>query len=749
MQISKKQRVQLAISFVMVLALSLVTLWSPANFLVKSPKVDTDKQRADFQINLAKQRDDYRKMLADFNYDKEASKEVLQKVITEKEVLAIAEEELDTKQKVEIPAVKVAGDKVVNTQDAKQVSQYFEQHFKDKKQLTEKTAFNSMNLYRDATTTEMLEETKRLAQEYAGDLASTSVPQPAVKYHEAMLGAYQSYDRMVNLAKDYVPATGDGPWPAVYREWVIANEFANRAVSEIKNLEKQYAVSEVYASVYGEEAPWLARAGIVKSADALMLFGFQLTFEVGNIMEEIRAALASALAGFINKLFNRIIGLVEKNFAISNYLYYADALVTGQYAENFLDKYLGECVPLDANGNAVNQNQGGLVFNNNGESCARQGGINVGGALSNSLSKQIDKQIIKAFMPQFNCGELDMGTVGPLLQQKAQEYAGIDITQPLDTTSGDFYSTINKVNHLASEVLGQELLAKDAAEITTKRISESITNELLGSGKKAGRDANPATPNAPVSDPIIKLSVGSIQNASLSTLVGNTLLGTDRSTITINIASLVKTILSSFLNNFIFTTAKFVFKEQDRQSCVTGIPQASAIIPADIPDPGPDFITNDFIVQCRQNPEACAQGLINTGELGTGNGGGLPVVPPREPPLPVGGTGVVMDKACYAVGEVPRLAIRGASPNQLIYWSLYRQPSGQPVYEDINFEDANGPQITNAQGDWPSATGSVPDQAALTTADIGEWLRIAVVGGQEYAFQYRVVATTNECMPSR
>lgn len=742
-----KRRLVIAASGITVVALAMITIFGGSNFFFKPDKVDTAKQQADFNAKIAEQRAEYRKMLLDAKIDREAGKEVLSKVIDEKTVKAEMEELLQVDQKITIPEVEIPASNIRSKASDQEVKDYFNTHFQQKKEFTEKTRTASMNLYHDTAPQELIDKAAADTREYLAVLKSQQIPSEAVDYHKSIIGAYESYERMIGLANTYYSGEKTEPWSEGYREWMVSNEFANRSISEIKELDEKYALSQVYADVYQAEAPWLSKLGLVNQAEAFGLFGVTFNFEIGNIMEEIKSAIASFLSALISRFLSSYVTKIEKSFQISNYLYYADALVTGQYTDDFLDKYLGECVdPAQA------VNAPGLVQNRGTpEECYRQGGLDVGGLVNSSLTKTIDKQMIKAFMPQFNCGVVDRQQIAPLLQQRAMEYAGVDITQPIDVNRGDFYEVVNRVNHLAADAVGQELIAKNVAQVTTQKISDAIAQELLGTGKKAGR-TNPAQQGqggaqaAP--KPIITLSVDGVKNAQLAGLIGSVALGTDRAQMTLNVASLVRTVITAFLNSFVFQSAAYLFKEQDRQACITGVPVTEALVPADIPDPGPNVIDNEWIQRCRANPEACAQGFVDAGDISTTVGNGqLPPIPDREPVLT--GDGLQLSSTCFVVGEVPRLAIHGAPPNQLIYWSLYRQPAGEPVYIEQNFEDAGGPQMTNAQGHWPSATGSVPDQAALTTADIGQWTRRARVGNVEFSFNYRVVATRNECMPTR
>ena len=54
-----------------------------------------------------------------------------------------------------------------------------------------------------------------------------------------------------------------------------------------------------------------------------------------------RKALGQFMLSFMNKLATKI----EQSYRISNFLYYSDALVSGEYVDDYLNKYVSD--PVD------------------------------------------------------------------------------------------------------------------------------------------------------------------------------------------------------------------------------------------------------------------------------------------------------------------------------------------------------------------------------------------------------------------
>lgn len=723
MQKFNRHQKLIGLSMLVVLVLSIVTLTSRPDFVYRQENIDFAAQQRAFEEHLAQLRLQYEQFIAE-ETDLEASREILQTLVVEEEVRAMAETELDINQKIEVPVISDSAIKTKKDSSKAAVTEYFNNHFNSKKGLTDTLATTSLNVYRSVTPIVKIGEAKTTADSFTEELYKVNVPEPVTGYHKAVIGAYESYKRLLATAERYATGEDLRPWPSIYREWVIANTHARTMQSELNALEQQYAISESYAVAYGltqdEAHSLLASAGIIKTAEAFSLFGITFNVEVGNILQEIRNAIASALSAFFSRLLTNMLAKIEQNFKISNFLYYTDALVAGQYAPDYLEKY---------------------------------------------VTNPVDQEIIKRFLPQSNCGVLDEQKLRPLLDQRAKEYIGIDLTQPLDVNRADFYTIVNRAGHLSSSIEGQSLKGYAKAQELLTVVNNVINNELQSEGKKAGRskpnqadfdydqdgiDDNTGRPvGVPADEPadfdldgdgtdditgepldretvksdaLIQFSVGSLQAASTAQFVGAVSMGANNAEITFVISNIVKTVITTFLNNFIFRKAQFVFEEQDRRACIAGVTKVRQIVPANIPSSAPDVIDEDFIKQCRQNPQGCIAQFDN-----------LDLDPTLPPPPAPESNNFKMDKRTYIVGEVPRFEIINAAPNSKISWEI-KHEQDDPIL--ITYED----QHTDENGNWSS-----PHDRGFECQELGRTTRTAIVAGQRYNYTYTVTDPTNSC----
>lgn len=682
----QQQKKVIAAILVAVITLSIITVANNPEFVYKSPPVDTAQNQKEFEQKLADIRAEYQKFLELEQTDPAASREIMKTIITEEDVAAMVETALNTKQKITIPSLADSRIKIAETDSQDAVNAYFEKYFKEKKEFTDATLETSRNLYRPVSTGEDIDAALGKADEYVEGLYATAVPKSAAEYHKSSILIMDNYKKILEFAKAWTEgAAQETQWAGIYREWFVANTLSRNMEGELKNLNTKYSLVPIYAHAYGLTEPEAERSlfaelGLINEAEAFGLFGINFVIKIGDIVQEIKDAIASALSGFFAALLTSLIGKIEDSFKISNFMLYADALVAGQYGPDFFNKYVPDPAQQD---------------------------------------------LIKRFIPQFSCGGFDEARARQLADQKAKEYIGVDITKPLDTNAEDFYAIAARANHFMSGIDGQLIGAYAEAQNALEHIEKAINRELLDDDqKKAGRNDNGGP---------IQLTVGAIQDAQLAQFIGSIAMGTSNATVTIFISNIVKSVITTFLQNFLFRRAKFVYGEQTRQACIAGVTQVSQITPAGIPTPGPDVIDQGFIDRCRANPQQCAV------DLGIGGGGGA--LPPPVPPPDLNAVGLQMSKTSYMVGEVAslRLSNTGAPEGSRIGWrdDLIADPFGtrvEPVIGQFIYED----QFIDANGNWPGPS-YFPSDRQFTCADRGTWRKTAEVAGKTFTKEYTVV----------
>lgn len=694
MNVLKQQKKLIAFLLVVVISLSVVTFRTTPNFRYNNPTIDNAANQAAFEQRLAAARAEYQKYLDSIQADPEASKLVFQEVLKEEDVKQIVESQLNVNQKIELPKVDDKKLAIQPKASIADVQNYFKTQFQAKKDFTESTLSASWNLYKDGYDSNELEQARSKVNDYVSSLYATKVPAQVATYHKDIIALEEGYGRQLDLALKFRNDDSANIWPTFYKEWNVSNDYTKDLRTEFDKLDKQFAIGAIKEQVYADstttktEKPLLVQLGLVHEADAVFGIGdFTFNIEVGNIVEEIKDAIAAAIAQFQSAMIGLLISKIEDQYRITSYLNYTDALIAGDNIPTLLDKYVPD---------------------------------------------KINQDLIKGFIPQFNCGSADIARLTKLAKQKSDEYLGFDY-KSLDITKGDFYDRAERTQHLLANDDGQLDAAQDQAIAALARVSQNISNELQGTGKKTGRGANGKG---------IEVSVAGIQNTQQALLNGSLNLGTV--IVRVSVGSLIRSLLTTFLTSFLFARAKVVFKEQDRQACLTGI-QLNPIVPAQIQDPGPDKFDADYIKRCRDNPKQCINDL-NT-----------PPPPQTPPPPDPTAPGLHMDKnpPSYKVGEVPKFQILGSSKKAgtPIQWKTekIKDANNNPIqatpgifsYCEQTADRNCAPQAVDDNGNWPDANLFKPFYKAFACGDEGVWRKTALIDGEEFTLDYTVEANPN------
>ena len=130
---------------------------------------------------------------------------------------------------------------------------------------------------------------------------------------------------------------------------------------------------------------------------------------VGNIPEAvekaIREGMTASFTAFAQNYLKNLIEKIETNYKIANFLYYTDALVSGQYLQDYLDKYVDE----------------------------------------------FEQSMVLAYIPQISCGrDVD---VSENLRNKATTYLGYD-PNTLSTDDPNFYAKLGRMSDFFSSPIG-------------------------------------------------------------------------------------------------------------------------------------------------------------------------------------------------------------------------------------------------------------------------------------------------------
>lgn len=493
---TKQQKQIFAGSLVLIFILSMVSFWHKPNFNY----VDTSN-RVELSTNYKIRQEAYKAYLASLNTTPESQEKFFKEIVPESEIRLAIEKELDVNQKIVIPVINDNEIKIVKTTGKIALEKYISQSapiIEKIKNLTDASVEGIYDLNGDVSKVESLytEVTKSISQ-----LKNTPVPTEAVVFHKQVLIGLNSYLDLLNSSKSYTVGLVQNPWANTYKNTYIITEVNNKAETEFNNLNLKY---KLVAQDDSNPQSWFVP---VANAQLATIDVWAKAKEALN--EVVATAIARFMLAFLDKLANKI----EEAYRVSNFLYYSDALVSGQYADDYLNKYVKD--PLD-------------------------------------------RVMIKNFIPQVNCGNVN--NYSTVFKAKADTYLGFDPSS-LDPNDPDYYEKLTKVGNFLSQPGGWELYYKDIASQAQSVAEQAAGAELNSPGQKTARDVvgNIITP--------VAVSVSTLQGIFTRYLSEGR--SDQQSTVVEKVTS---QITQTFLNSFVFKGVVL----QEQKACIP-IPQVKLL----------------------------------------------------------------------------------------------------------------------------------------------------------------------------
>jgi hypothetical protein len=287
------------------------------------------------------------------------------------------------------------------------------------------------------------------------------------------------------------------------------------------------------------------RFTLIPTANAFLGIGDQ-TFNVtlGDIpriiLDAVEQGLVSSFSQFMGSFMDKMLTRLEENYKIANFMYYSDALVSGQYVNDYLNKY---------------------------------------------VSSDLDKQIVKKFIPQFNCGKNDPG-LKIVFERKAQDTLGFD-PEAVSPTDPDYYQKMARVGNFLTnpDGSGWSMIYEDMANQAKTEAESAAEKELVSPGLKTPRDTIKKA---------ISSSVNNLVSAQRAGMQSVMQLGIANAKSFIS--GMVATLTQNLVNKFVFKGASIddkalgVLKEQ---STCLATAQVTAVVPSSNtqyvePPPPPD-----------------------------------------------------------------------------------------------------------------------------------------------------------------
>lgn len=467
-----------------VVVLIVITAVNPGTLMFRD-STDYEAQRK-IAAEEAKQ---YQALLDSVQPNYEASQQLLQKIASEDLVREEVETALNTKQAVKIPtvanseiAIAPRGDRAEIIDYATRLGSMIDNYNQTTQGALNQTFVDGADSTQIATAAA---NTKALAQSIRG----LAVPQDAVEMHKAYIVAYDAYSSFLETAGSYAKGATTEPWQSVYGQYSVIDNRLAVATNESNRLTKKYALD---VPMPGE----VHRLGLVKTANAQLGIGLSMVIDIKAAAEMgIKAGLARAFAKFSITMLDKLVGHIEKNFAIASQLYYSQDLGR-YYSVEYMKKF---------------------------------------------VSDPLDQDIIQKFLPQYFCLDAKPEDLKKIFTAKAIANQGTDIV--LDPADPQF---LNKLARLGGDQKNYPAWWEDyysTLAATTQREAESAAaKEVVSPGLKSGRDLVNGQINKTMS------SIFNVQEAAIS---GTINLGNNNAENIIG--QLVASVVENLVNKFVFT----------------------------------------------------------------------------------------------------------------------------------------------------------------------------------------------------
>lgn len=479
----KNKKIMSAVIGIAVLALVVVTVWEPGSLSFRDP-TDYDEQARLAQEEL----EQYRELLASIEPNVAASQQFLQKVATEELVREEVEAALQTNQRVTIPQVANSEINLASRNDRDFVVNYLNDTRSMMANYSESIKGSVDDLFSPTGSAAELARAEALTNDFVNNWKTVSVPPSAAELHKASMTALDQYGDVFAAAKDYSGIQTNEPWPTVYNKYAVIDNRLASVKTELEKLNATFA--------FAPEEVELPDFSLVQTAHAQFGFGTIVTIDWQMILYEgIRTGLARSFAQFSINMIDKLVGHIEKNFAIASQLYYSNEL--GRfYSVEYMQKF---------------------------------------------VSDPLDRDIISKFIPEYFCINPDGRQLRDIFVAKARENVGNDLV--INPADPDF---LQKLARLGADEknypLWWEGYYQSLAAQTKAEADKAATKEVVSPGVKSGRD---------IVNSQIQKTVSSILGVQESAINGAMELGSNNAE---NIASqLVAGIVQNLVNKFIFT----------------------------------------------------------------------------------------------------------------------------------------------------------------------------------------------------
>lgn len=575
---TKEQKEIFIGSIALVLILAMVTACG-------NPKVNnnTNQSQNNNQASNLASSQAYLNYLRDLKVDPKASSELYQQLLTQDDIKKEVDSTLQTNQAINPPQVSVDQSHISNASGQAAVSRYLSDTVGPALSFNQQTASLNPTIFQSDSNVPDAVRSQLTALQ--NTLSQVTVPQEAVNLHKDLLSSLAAYQNLLTTATQFVTQQNTEPWAQVYQAYADVQKTKLAYSNELNRLANKYKISEVTVNMQYAESNNAKGSFLVPKAQAFLGLP-NISITIGDIprqiIEGIASGFLSSFSSFMINFLQKMITKIETTYKISNFLYYTDALVSTQYGQDYLNKYVPD--PLD-------------------------------------------QKLIKSFIPQFSCGAQNGTALDSVFKAKAAATLGFDPAN-LDPSDPDYYSKLSSVGNFLSSPQGWNQYYQDLASQTQSAAQTAADQELTSAGFKDPRSLLNGS---------ITSSVSSIVNGESAALKGiiDSSLGVASNPISSGISKLTESILNQFV--FVGATQNSVIKEQPTclaagQMQLVAPPPSTKYTPPP-PPPTAQFLTaqdceatvglNDTCTNailgelqiCVQNPPSSSDGMTNCSNM--------------------------------------------------------------------------------------------------------------------------------------
>lgn len=434
---TKSQKVYFSVSVIVVVVLIAITVFQKSNFGYK----DTTDYAA-LQAQSKAQQAAYAVYLASIQTDPAASRELFQTILTQADIKKEVDAQLKPDQPVVPPAVDQKSLNITSASGQTAVENYLTAAMGPLVGFNQNTSELNKQLFDDPSAADNI--SSQYTQAFR-KLTAAPVPKEALPAQTALVSAYLSYGKLLDLSKQYTSGQNTEPWADTYQHYAAINQNAKTFNAAYNQLLGKYHLADeklIFPTDYAD-AGNNHQSIFIPEAHAIFGIG-DVSITAGDIprliMDSVEQGLVSSFSQFMSSFLDQMVQKIESNYMIANFLYYSDALVSGQYTQDYLNKY---------------------------------------------VNNTLDQNIIKQFIPQFSCNKQNQN-LQPIFQAKANQYLGFDPAS-ISPDDPNYYQKLASVGDFMASPQGWQIYYEDMAQQTESAAQAAADRELTSSGLKSPR----------------------------------------------------------------------------------------------------------------------------------------------------------------------------------------------------------------------------------------------------------------------